>query len=172
MKTGTIKIEYKIFLVVFLSILCLPILFFSGLLIKVEYDEFSLYGSIEEARIINIHSESGSRSGEYGDHYTFDIEILNSNKFKDQNYSILLLVDSDSALQNKKDLQFVSNAKTDDLITVKILNSHQAKILTWKGKSINSKMNYSGKFWRWVLILILILMLNLLFYKIYKTIKK
>ncbi|WP_378185648.1 hypothetical protein ACE939_11100 [Aquimarina sp. W85] len=166
------RIEYKIFLTILFTTLSVPSLLFSWLLMKIEYQEYFLYGDIKAAKIVNIDSEPSSSSGEYGVDYTFEIEILNDSEFDKKRYLIFILVNHDSALQNNNDIKFVSNAKINDLISVKIMNDHQAKVLNWNDKEINKKTNYHDKFWTWILICFLLGISFLLYYKIVKIIKK
>ena len=166
------KIEYKIFLVLFMSILSVPLIFFTYLLLRLEYDEYLIFGNKEKAKVINVRSELGASSGEYGDNFIIEIKIISDKKSAKKNYHIYLLVDTNSITQNKKEAEFATSVKIGDSVIVRTISNHQAKILSWKGKNINANINYWGKTGRWLLILILISLIYFLFYKMFKIITK
>ena len=150
----------------------IPSIFVIYLLLRLEYDENINYGNKEKAKVINLSSKLGPSSGEYGQNFIIDIKILSNQSLYKNKYSIYLLVDTNSITQNLNEAEFATNVEIGDFVLVKTLSSHQAKILSWKGKKINEKNNYLNKFGRWILILILGCITYFSIFKITKIIKK
>lgn len=164
------KIEYKIFNLFLFGALSVPFLFFSYLLLRLEYNEHLVFGEIEQAKITNIETSLGSSSGEYGTVVKFNLELLNNSSDR-KNFSIYSSMNNASPFKNDKELAFGGGANIGDVVTVKLVSNHQAKILRWKGIKINSKTNFWSITGRWFLILVLITIPTYIYYRLYKMIK-
>jgi len=147
--------------------LSIPFLFFSFLLIRAEYEEHFVYGEIHTVKIININVNSGT-SDDIGFNYTYDLDLLNSKKEK---YTAPMRL-SNSLWNSDKTILFTSRVKRGDSVQVKIISSHQARILKWKKIELNKYISYWGKLGKYILILILLSIAFFCYFKIYKKMKK
>ncbi len=165
------KIARKIFISVFFSILTIPFLFFAWGLIKMEYEEHYTFGGIESAIIIDIGTESGSGSGEYGHDVIYEIEILKSEDSSPSIQFWFSINSPTSSIRDKEDDEFMLQSKVGDTVKVKIKSSNQAKLLEWQHLKLNRATDYWGIFWTWVVIAVLLAIPLFIYYKIYQKLK-
>lgn len=162
------KIEYKIFRVFFFSASAFPFLLFGYLLSKTEYEEHFLFGTIELASIKEIipYSDPGIAGG----NLTYIVKPLKMNNNIQSVYKIIIPTNGGVNMASNDQL-FAKNVKVGDTVKVKILSDQQAKVLFANGVEINPYINFWGKFWKWILILVLAMIGLFILYKLYTTLK-
>ncbi|WBU90672.1 hypothetical protein [Cellulophaga omnivescoria] len=77
-----------------------PFLFFSYLLLRLEYNEHLVFGYVKQAKIIGIETSLGPISGEYGTVVKFNLELLNDSSDR-KNFSIYSLMNNASPFKNE-----------------------------------------------------------------------
>ncbi|MEJ4089671.1 hypothetical protein [Galbibacter orientalis] len=139
---------YKAMIIGFCLFLFIPVIFFSFLIINMEFEEHIIYGEIADFKIISDSLVDASTHG--GDNsvtHLYNIEGLDKIFLKSE------IVLNNSYLDEKNELNFVSNVK-GDTVTVKSIGEESAKILQWKDIELSTPLNFWGKFWLFILILL------------------
>lgn len=161
------KIEYKIFRIILFAILSIPFFFFGVGMLKMEFDKYVLYGQIKKAIIMKKNHEIGPSSGLYGGAVVYTVVTIDSLK------SVYLAsIATYTGVVKDEDDQFANySSDPGDTVEIKVLNSHNAKILKLNGQQITIEAGFWSKFLRWGLIFVLLSIGCFLLYKVYVTIK-
>lgn len=155
----------KVFLAPFLFLISIILIFISYNLIKSEYNEYFVFGSIHNGTISNVFWENSSSESPPTKQFNCEINVGES-KF---NY-VIQNAEQPYIITNLEKI-FIENVSIKDSVIVKILNKKHVKVLEWKKLSLNKKNNFWNIFFIWFLILTLIIIpifLLKLIYKIYK----
>lgn len=161
------KIEYKIFRIVLFTILSVPFFFFGSGMVKMEFDKYVLYGQIKKAVIVKKDHEIGPSSGLYGGSVVYTVVTIDSLKS-----TYLASIATYTGVVKDENDQFANfSSDLGDAVEIKVLSSHNAKILKLNGQQIAVDASFWSKFLRWVLILALLSIGGFLIYKVYTTIK-
>jgi hypothetical protein len=155
----------KVFLAPFLFLISTLLIFISYKLIKSEYDEYFVFGGVQNGLVSNIFWDNSSSESPPSNEFHCEINI-DKNKF---DYKIQNANQSFAISQEERLL--IENVSIGDSVIVKILNEKQVKVLEWKKTLINKKNDFSSILWLWILIFALTIISIIIFIKIYKIYK-
>ena len=156
----------------FTSIVSIPVLLVVMSLIKGEYVEYTKYGQIIYARIINHHTEVQSGESEPDTHF---IDVSPINKTLNINISDTITfqaVDNHFLIKNKERESFFGNYEIGDTVKIQLTNYRGARLLRWKNWQANQPANIKTKIWMFLLIIVLIVVfvgMNLKTFKIIRN---
>jgi len=158
------KIEYKIFRIIFFSLVSAPFFFFGMLLVRIELDRYLKYGEKRNMVLIKIDGYSGSGIAGGGQKYVFYDPDSNLEYFSN-------IRTQGGVNPAKKDVLFMSNAQLRDTVLVQIVSEIQVEILQHENNIINSPNRFISVFWRAILIFILFSIGFFILYQVIKTLK-
>ncbi len=159
------KLKFKIIVGLLLS---LPVGFFLWLLILNQWNEFVVYGNVEESVLINreVKGPRGS-SAEFGGETRYDLKVINSKEFEGRVFTSYI-ESLNSGLRNKTIEEFKGDIKEGDTLIIKIMNKENANILKWKNLQINKQIDYFSKVGEFLIILGFMFFIFFVYYNFYK----
>lgn len=153
--------KYRNAILVLFIPLSIPFSLVVFLLVRADIQEHFFYGSVVQAKVLNIEV---STRGDYGPgppHYLISmINIDNGTKMDD---SFTVNDGMDHTLR-----KFISQVQVKDTVEVKVLNKSQARILRHKGLEVQAYLSFYNLFWYYLLVLFLIVLAVFPYYVYFK----